>query len=79
MFLGKLFGVVLCLLSLGLTALFAWGLVNQTYWAIAIPAGGIVIFAMAMLFWVGWTFIMTKLAPMDEPQDGQSPRTRRQR
>ncbi|GEM_PF-4123200 len=38
---------------------FLWGLMTQSYWAIAIPIGAMIVVVMTLLFWVGWTFVMT--------------------
>ncbi len=62
---GKFVGAFLCLVAMGLTGLFLWGLAAKAYWALAIPVGAGVVFAMSMLFWVGWTFMTTESATQD--------------
>jgi len=60
---GKIFGIVLCILAVALTAVFLWGLAQQQWWAVAIPVAALVVIAMTMLFWVGWTFFTTENGP----------------
>lgn len=60
---GKLIGAAICIAALSLTAVFLWGISARAYWAIAVPVAVLVIVAMALLFWVGWTFITTE--PME--------------
>ena len=64
--LGRAFGVFLCLAAVVLTVVFLWGIVAQAYWAIAVPIALMVVFAMSMLFWVGWTFLVTDMTPPEE-------------
>lgn len=67
---GKIIGGLLCLAAVAGTILFLWGLMNQAYWALAIPIGAGVVVAMTLLFWVGWTFISTDVEPPDGPLAG---------
>jgi hypothetical protein len=47
-----------------------WGITAQAYWAIAIPVATVVVVAMALLFWVGWTFMTTEIGPIEPPGNG---------
>lgn len=69
---GKLAGAFLCFASLALSILFLWGIASGAYWAIAVPVALLVLVAMALLFWVGWTFFST------EPLSGAAPSDRDQ-
>jgi len=60
-------GVVLCLGAVALTIAFLWGLAAQAYWAVAIPIGVLVVGAMTLVFWAGWTFIVSDAFADDEP------------
>lgn len=73
---ARLFGALLCVFALGGTVLFIWGLVSQAYWALAIPVGFVVVLVMTLVFWVGWTFIMTESGPEQLPVRQQRPPTR---
>ena len=68
---GKLFGGLLCLAALALTAVFLWGIGARAYWAIAIPVAVLVVFVMTMLFWVGWTFVTTEPVESSTPEDAR--------
>jgi hypothetical protein len=73
-----LVGVFLCVLALAGTVLFLSGLATQAYWAMAIPVAVLVVLFMALVFWVGWTFIMTESGPEQLPLRPTRP-TQRQR
>ena len=60
---GKISGAILCVSAVALTLVFLWGIASQEYWAIAIPVAVGVVVAMTLLFWVGWTFIITDAGP----------------
>ena len=68
---GKLIGVFICIAALALTAIFLWGITARAYWAIAIPIAILVIVAMALLFWVGWTFITTESMESSTHEDAR--------
>jgi len=45
---------------------FVWGIVVESYWAVAIP---VIIGFLGMLtlgFWIGWTMAVTKIEPPPE-------------
>ena len=65
--LGKVAGVLLCLLAILTTGVVVWGLVQQEWWAVAIPVAVLVVVAMTLLFWVGWTFITSDMEPPQAP------------
>ena len=44
-----------------------WGLVQQEWWAVAVPVAVLVVAAMTLLFWVGWTFISSDAEPPQAP------------
>lgn len=70
---GKIIGAVLCLLAVGGTVVVLWGLTRQAWWAVAIPVGVLVVAAMTMLLWVGWTFIVTEAEAGEPPGGGRQP------
>ena len=69
---GKVAGLLLCLLAVGLTALFLWGIGTRAYWAIAVPVALLVVVTMTLLFWVGWTFLSTDVEPYPGHDEGTS-------
>ena len=64
---GKVTGVLLCLLAILTTGVVVWGLVQQEWWAVAVPVAVLMVVAMTLLFWVGWTFISTDAEPPQAP------------
>ncbi len=56
-------GGLICAVVLGLGALFAVGLLRESYWALAIPVAAIVAFALGRAFWVGWTIATIRVEP----------------
>ena len=68
---GKLIGAAICIAALSLTAAFLWGISARAYWAIAVPVAVLVIVSMALLFWVGWTFITTEPMDASTPEDAR--------
>lgn len=70
---ARILGAALCLLAVAGTVLFMWGLVSQAYWALAIPIALLVIGAMAVLLWIGWTFLLTEAGPEQLPVRPQRP------
>jgi energy-coupling factor transporter transmembrane protein EcfT len=61
-------GVLLCLASVILAALFVWGIYLKNYWALAIPLLAGVLALLALTFWIGWTLALSEseLAPPTE-------------
>ncbi len=53
--------------ALVVTVVFIGGITAQAYWAIAIPVAAMVVITMALLFWVGWTFMTTEIGPVEPP------------
>ena len=63
------------LICIGVVIVGAWfllGLLQQSYWAIAIPVAILVFFALGLSFWVGYTIATIQTdaqpAPPVEPQ-----------
>ena len=48
----------------GLAALlFLVGILNGSYWAIAIPVAILTFFVLGLAFWVGWTIMTIQVEP----------------
>ena len=67
------------LICVGVVILAAWfliGLLQQSYWAIAIPVAIVVFFGLGLSFWVGYTIATIQVEPFDEgeppPDDDES-------
>ena len=70
-------GGLICAVVLGLGALFALGLLRESYWALAIPVAAIVVFALGLAFWVGWTIATIRVEPEAlEPEAADQTETR---
>jgi len=55
-----------------LGAWFLLGLLQRSYWALAIPVAAIVFFALGLTFWVGYTIATIQIEP---PDDSEPPAT----
>ena len=61
--------LVLCLVTLALLALFAYGVYLKSYWALAVPAAAFTVVVLGMIFWVGLAIITTRATlPEDKKQ-----------
>ena len=63
-------GRLICVAVVVLGALFLIGLLNGSYWALAIPVAILVFFVLGLAFWVGWTIATIQVEP--EPIDAPS-------
>jgi threonine/homoserine efflux transporter RhtA len=57
------------LICVGVVILGAWfllGLLQESYWALAIPVAIVVFFALGLTFWVGYTIATIQVEPFDE-------------
>ncbi len=67
-------GGLICIAVAILGAWFLLALLQQSYWAIAIPIAAIVFFALGLTFWVGYTIATIEVEPIDEiepPETGE--------
>ena len=56
-------GGLICVGVAFLAALFLLGLLQKSYWAIAIPVAILVFFALGLAFWVGYTIATIRVDP----------------
>lgn len=59
------------LICVGVVIVGAWfllGLLQQSYWALAIPVAALVLFALGLTFWVGYTIATIQVEPFDESE-----------
>ncbi|MBW2270098.1 MAG: hypothetical protein JRH16_16145 [Deltaproteobacteria bacterium] len=60
-------GGLICVAVFILAAWFLVGLLQQSYWALALPVAAIVFFVLGLSFWVGYTIATIRVEPFDEP------------
>ncbi len=63
---SRVVGGLICLIMVVAGLAFVWGIVVESYWAVAIP---VIIGFLGMLslgFWIGWTMAVTKIEPPPE-------------
>ena len=51
-------------------ALFLYGVAVQSYWALALPVGALLLFILGLVFWVGWTIATVQVAAEEDPPGG---------
>ena len=62
-------GRLICI-GVGLLGLvFVLGILNESYWALAIPVAVGVAFVLGLAFWVGWTIATIQIEPEPEPDE----------
>ena len=62
------------LICVGVAILGAWfllGLLQQSYWAIAIPVAVLVFFGLGLTFWVGYTIATIQVEPFDDEESAE--------
>ena len=59
-------GGLICVAVAILGAWFLLALLQESYWALAIPVALIVFFALGLTFWVGYTIATIHVEPLDE-------------
>jgi hypothetical protein len=47
-------------------AFFLLGLLQRSYWALAIPVAALVLFALGLTFWVGYTIATIRVEPYED-------------
>jgi len=60
------------LICVGVVIVGAWfllGLLQGSYWALAIPVAVLVLFVLGLTFWVGYTIATIQVEPFDEGED----------
>jgi hypothetical protein len=64
-------GGLICVGVVVVGALFLLGLLQKSYWALAIPVAALVLFVLGLTFWVGYTMSTMKpgLADLDVEEE----------
>ncbi len=64
---SRALGGLLCLGAATLGALFLYGIAVASYWALAVPLAALVLFVLALVFWIGWTILTVQVEAEGEP------------
>jgi len=70
---SRIGGVLICLGTVVVTALYLWGVVARNYVAIVAPVVIAFLGVMALGFWIGWTLAVTETeapSPAEEKSPG---------
>ena len=59
-------GGLICVAVVVVGALFAVGLLRESYWALALPVAVLTFFGLGLAFWVGWTIATIQVEPEPE-------------
>jgi threonine/homoserine efflux transporter RhtA len=59
-------GGLICVGAVVVGAWFLLGLLQKSYWAIAIPVAVAVFFGLGLAFWVGYTIATIQVEPFEE-------------
>ncbi|HXK24343.1 MAG TPA: hypothetical protein VMS55_16865 [Myxococcota bacterium] len=59
-------GGLICVGVVVVAALFLLGLLQKSYWALALPVAIAVFFALGLTFWVGYTIATIKVEPYED-------------
>ncbi len=52
---SRVLGGMVCLAAALGAALFLYGLLIESYWALALPVAAVTLFVLGLVFWIGWT------------------------
>ena len=63
---SRVVGGLICLLAVVVGLAFVWGIIIQSYWAVAIPVVIGFLGMLALVFWIGWTMAVTRIEPPPE-------------
>jgi hypothetical protein len=66
-------GGLICVAVVVVGALFAVGLLRESYWALALPVAVLTFFVLGLAFWVGWTIATIQVEPEPEPAEEPEP------
>ena len=64
-------GGLICVAVVIVAAWFLIGLLQGSYWALAIPVALVVFFALGLCFWVGYTIATIQVEPFEEDTAGE--------
>jgi hypothetical protein len=65
-------GGLICVGVVVVGALFLLGVLQQSYWALAIPVAALVFFVLGLTFWVGYTIATIQVDGFDASEPAQA-------
>lgn len=71
---SRALGGLVCLGALAAAALFLYGIAIESYWALALPLAGLVLFVLGLVTWIGWTILTVRVEAEGEPLAPTPPR-----
>jgi len=70
---SRIVGGLICLATVLVGIAFIWGVVLQSYWALAVPVIIGLFGVLALAFWIGWTMAVTEIeAPPQVAEESAS-------
>ena len=66
-------GGLICIAVVVVGACFLLGLLQQSYWALAVPVAIAVFFVLGLTFWVGYTIATIRVEPYEDAPPPQEP------
>jgi len=75
-------GGLICVGVVVVGAIFLLGLLEKSYWALALPVAIAVFFALGLTFWVGYTIATIRVEPYEDappPPAGANPTSTQER
>jgi hypothetical protein len=67
---SRVLGGLVCLAAIAGGALFIGGVLEESYWALAIPLSAAVLFVLGLVGWIGWTIATVQVEAEGEPLSG---------
>ncbi len=66
-------GGLICVGVVIVGAVFLLGLLQQSYWAVALPVAVLVFFVLGLTFWVGYTIATIQVEPYQDTTPAAEP------
>lgn len=66
---SRALGGIVCLGTVLAAALFVYGVIEQIWWALAVPVTAAVLFVLGLVFWIGWTILTVRVEAEGDPLD----------
>ncbi|MFQ5697314.1 MAG: hypothetical protein ACE5IL_03395 [Myxococcota bacterium] len=67
---SRALGGIVCVGAVLAGALFVYGVLEQIWWALAVPVAAGVLFVLGLVFWIGWTILTVRVEAEGDPLDG---------